>query len=702
MTTALLLVDLQEDYLAAPGLAPSRGAVVEQAGVLLERCRAAGVPVVHVVTTVHRDDDRRMSHWRRDGRWRCVAGTPGHAPPAALAPAAGEPVVHKTHYSGFADGTLAALLRERAVEEVWLAGVHTHACIRATALDGDRCGFRVRVVADAVASDDPLHADATRRYLTARCAPFVPADALLPPARVAAHGGRAAGHGTQAAHQAQQAHDAEDAGPGEVLPAAIVGGRALTAPDAAIALRHEAPALRGRTLWRVPVADEAQVAAAVHAARDAGGTWRARDVHERLEVADRIAAAVAREREALARRMAVEIGKPLVDARAEVEFALALIGAASRRAEDLLTRAEPRPSPFGVERRRPLGTVALVTPWNVPLAIPLGKIVPALLYGNTVVWKPAPAGSGIALAVLGLLAEADLPAGALSLVLGDHATAEHLLAHPAVDAVSLTGSSAVGSAAQAICAGRRIPLQAELGGNNPAIVWSDCDLDAAAVKLAAGAFGSAGQRCTANRRVVVDARCADDFVRRLLAATDALPWGDPLDPATRVGPLVSAGACTRVAAVVERARRAGATVLTAPSHRAQAEHLTAAGAYLAPHVVRCDDPAAEIVQEETFGPVAVVQSARSFDEALALANGVSQGLVAALFSDSARQRVRFLEEARAGIVKIGSATAGVGAETVFSGWKASGVGPAEHGSGDPEFYTRPQAVYVEDAPGAAR
>lgn len=640
MSRALLLIDLQEDFLGAPGLVPARGEVVAGAAALLAQARAAGMPVVHVRTTVHRDavPDQRMSHWRRDGVWRCVAGTPGHEPPPALQPVPGEHVVHKTHFSAFADGALAEWLLARGVDEVWLAGVHTHACIRASALDADRLGLAVRIVADAVASDQPLHADETRRYLTRRSAPFVATAALL-------------------------------AAPGGAVPVA-------DAPRACV---------------------QRAVADAAESARDAGPAWHSRDVAARLAIVDRVAQCIAREREALALRTTLDVGKPLGDARAEVDFALALITAARRRAASFVTGAAPPPTASGVERRRPLGTVALVTPWNVPLAIPLGKLVPALLYGNTVVWKPAPAGSGVASDILRLLHEAGVPPHAVSLLCGDHATAEALLSHPAIDAVSLTGSSAVGTCAQAICAARRIPLQAELGGNNAAIVWSDCDLDDAAAKIAAGAFGSAGQRCTANRRVIVDTRCADDFVTRLVAATDGLAWGDPLDPATRVGPLVSHAACARVAGVVARAAASGARVLTAPTHAAREAELARAGAYLPPRIVLCDDPRAEIVQEETFGPVLVVQSATSFDEALALLNGVAQGLVAALFSDSDRRRARFLEDARAGILKIGSATAGVGAEAPFCGWKASGVGPAEHGSGDPEFYTRPQAIYVEDA-----
>lgn len=689
MTRALLLIDLQEDYLGARGLVPVCGELVARAAWLLERCRALGMPVVHVWTTVHRDDpahtDERMRHWRRDGLWRCVAGTPGHATPEGLRPLPHETVVHKTHFSAFADGTLAASLHERGVREVWLAGVHTHACVRASALDADRLGFVVAIVADAVASDQPLHADETRRYLTKRSAPFVPAAALL------------AAAATGSDEDAVQPDPAD-----ERLPVAVVGGVPRAWSAGRHAVPHECPAQRGRVLWHVPVAGLDEVDAALRAARDAGAEWHATTAATRLAVAERIADAVAREREALARRMALEIGKPLADARFEVDFALALVRAARERARHVLATTDPAPTPDGVERRRALGTVALITPWNVPLAIPLGKLVPALLYGNTVVWKPAPAGSGIALEVARLVLAAGLPAGALSLLCGDHTTAEQLMAHPATDAVSLTGSSAVGTCAQAICAARRIPLQAELGGNNAAIVWSDADLDDAAARIAAGAFGSAGQRCTANRRVIVDARCAEALLERLVAATDALVWGDPLDPATRVGPLVSLAACERVAGVVARAAAGGARISTAPSHAVRERERMEAGAYLPPRIVRCEDPGAEIVQEETFGPLLVLQVATSFDHALELLNGVPQGLVAALFSADGARRARFLAEARAGILKIGSATAGVGAETPFSGWKASGVGPAEHGSGDPEFYTRPQAVYVDDAPAPPR
>jgi acyl-CoA reductase-like NAD-dependent aldehyde dehydrogenase len=332
--------------------------------------------------------------------------------------------------------------------------------------------------------------------------------------------------------------------------------------------------------------------------------------------------------------------------------------------------------------------VAAITPWNNPVAIPIGKLVPALLFGNAVVWKPAPAGDAVAGRLAPLLAEAGFPVGVASLVSGGAATARALMAHPQVAAVSLTGSEAAGRAAQEICARRSVPLQAELGGNNAAIVWSDCDLGRAAGRIAEAAFGFAGQRCTANRRVVVADACRDQFLNHLRGAVAALAWGDPLDEATTMGPLVSAAAARRIADLV---LRSGAELLFGPRARGPV-----GPAFHPPVVLAAAEPGSEIVQEESFGPVLVVQAARDFEQALALTNGVRQGLVAALFSDAPERRACFLDRAQAGIVKLGLGTADADGEAPFGGWKASGVGPAEHGRWDRAFFTRPQAVYREE------
>jgi acyl-CoA reductase-like NAD-dependent aldehyde dehydrogenase len=386
----------------------------------------------------------------------------------------------------------------------------------------------------------------------------------------------------------------------------------------------------------------------------------------------------------MALQIAADVGKPVIQGEGEV-----------RRASTLVRNAASMPSSgtqaCGLEsgfRRVPLGVVAVVTPWNNPIAIPWGKIGPALALGNAVVWKPAPPATLLALTTLALAKEAGLPDGLLGLVTGDHRSAAALMSDPGVDAVSLSGSSLAGWTAQEICARRRIPLQAELGGNNAAVVWEGADLPRAAALVAHGAFAFAGQRCTANRRVIVAAGLFDAFLEQLAAATAALPWGDPLDPATQVGPLVSGAARDRVAALVARAASAGARVLT-PHAAAPA----GSGAYHPPTIVVEPAHDSEIVQEESFGPVLCVERARDFEEALDLVNGVRQGLVAALFAGPGRWRERFEEAVRAGILKWDSSTADADAFAPFGGWKSSGVGPPEHGPGNLEFYTRYQAIY---------
>jgi len=297
--------------------------------------------------------------------------------------------------------------------------------------------------------------------------------------------------------------------------------------------------------------------------------------------------------------------------------------------------------------------------------------------------------------VIRLAAAAGLPPGVMSLVAGDARTASALMAHEQVDAVALTGGSGAGWVARAVCARRGIPIQAELGGNNPALVADDADLERAAGAVAAGAFDFAGQRCTANRRVIVHERVLEPFLDAVRAATANVTWGRPESEDVSMGPLVSVGARTRVEAAVARALADGATAVMPITPRAEDASLRAEGAYTPPVVLRCDEPAAEIVQEETFGPVLVVQPARDWTQAIRLANGVRHGLAAAAFTSSPAAEDEFRSAVRAGIVKLGTSTAGADVEAPFGGWKHSGVGPPEHGAANRALYTRPRAVYGE-------
>jgi acyl-CoA reductase-like NAD-dependent aldehyde dehydrogenase/nicotinamidase-related amidase len=635
----LLLVDLQRDYLEAPDLDPPAAAIIRRAKDLLEGARTRGLDVVHVWTTVSREHDDRMPHWKREGRWLCVEGTSGHEPPPGLEALEGEPVIHKTFFSPFAAAPLGELLGERETDLLIVCGVHLHGCVREAVIGAYERGLDVWVADDAVGSNDPVHAAVSRRYLERRAARFLP-------------GGQAL---------AELGSDRTSAGE-----------------------RPEASAAGG-----TGIATAGEVRQAAASCREAFRSWSAQPLEARLEVLDRMAVTLEGEADGLAELMAAEIGKPVRYGGIEAPRTAEMLRGVARRAR------EPATETLGAAtlHRRPLGVVAIITPWNNPIYIPLGKIAPALAYGNAVLWKPAPAAQRIADRVVSLLAEAGLPPGVLGLAAGDRSTAEAAMADPSVGAVSITGSSAAGYAAQEACARRRIPLQAELGGNNAALVWADADLERAAAELAEGAFAQAGQRCTANRRVVVHRSHADQLLDLLRTQTAALPWGDPRDPAVSVGPIVDRPSRERVAAAVAEAARHADTIevphgTDVPPNGAPPAH------WYPPTIIHCDDPNQEIVQQETFGPVLVVQRAGDWEQAMALVAGVPQGLAAALFSSSPEYIDRFQREVPSGIVKLNRSTADAEVDVPFGGWKASGIGPPEHGRFDRDFYTRPQVVYA--------
>lgn len=418
--------------------------------------------------------------------------------------------------------------------------------------------------------------------------------------------------------------------------------------------------------------------------------WRHTPLATRLHLMRRLNATLSAEAETLAGLMASEIGKPIRFGRAELQHCLDMLDAIVRRAERVDEPIATTPAWFA--RRRPHGVVAVITPWNNPLYIPLGKIVPAVVFGNSVVWKPASEARAVSRALIQCLARAGWPEGLVGLLEGGPREGEALMGDDHIGAVTITGSLAAGRAAQEVCGRRYVPLQAELGGNNAAIIWPDADLAAAARCVAAGAFEMAGQRCTANRRVIVHDACRDAFMPLLVEASAALAWGDPALADTVIGPMVSTAHRDRIAALVEGA----AAYCGAPTLPQGGEPPSAgahAGKFYPPTILCCDEPAREIVQDEAFGPVLVVQSAADWDSAIRLCNGVRQGLAAAVFTASSEIAQRFLDDAEAGILKVNQATSNAAVDAPFGGWKASGLGPPEHGPFDAEFFTRPQTVY---------
>jgi acyl-CoA reductase-like NAD-dependent aldehyde dehydrogenase/nicotinamidase-related amidase len=662
---SLVLVDLQNDFLARPGLLPDADSLVARAAALLAAFRSAGLTVVHARTLTRPDGSDRMPHWRERGVFECVEGTRGAEPPPVLASDEGELVLRKPRFSAFGDARLEPWLRAHGVRRLVLAGVYLHGCVRSTALDAYERGFEVWVADDAVGTTDPVHGEATRAWLDERAARFASMAEILSDLGLG---------GSRPRHT----------GP-RPLPVAVIRGARRSAA-AHGRLLHRNPCRTAEVLAEVPLGASEDVADAVRSAGDAGRAWARADAVERAELLERWASLLEAERAAWTDRLVREIGKPRRFAEEEAGRA----AAHARVAAELARSAGSVAIAPGVRAvARPVGVIALLTPWNNPLAIPVGKLAPALAFGNGVVLKPAPQASETALALVESLGRCGLPAGVVNAVLGGAETARALCRTPGVGAVSLTGSLGSGRVVAALCAESLRPLQAELGGNNAAIVLEDAELDAVVPELVRAAYGFAGQRCTAVRRFVVQRAVASRFQALAVEAIRMLRVGDPDDPETDVGPLISAEKRDAVLAEIERARAEGARRVAGGGVPAALRR----GAWLEPTLLGDVDPQSRIAQEESFGPVALIQAADDLEHALALAGGVRQGLLLAACTRDARARARILEAAQAGIVQLGAGPLAVHPRAPFSGWKASGLGPPEHGTWDAAFYARTQALY---------
>jgi acyl-CoA reductase-like NAD-dependent aldehyde dehydrogenase len=446
------------------------------------------------------------------------------------------------------------------------------------------------------------------------------------------------------------------------------------------------------TVGEFTASTAADAEAAVAAATAAFEGWSRLPAAKRGAYLTAAAAALETRVEEIARDMTTEMGKPLREARGETARAAQILRYAAGEAfrpvgehfEQSLTGAQVS------TRRRPVGVVGLITPWNFPIAIPIWKLAPALIYGNTVVLKLAYESPLTGLHIAEAFAEAELPAGVLNVLTGRGSTVgAALVEDPRVRAISFTGSVATGHGVRdsATKAGKRVQL--ELGGHNPMIVMDDADLGRAAEAAYAGAFWSAGQKCTATRRIYVQDAAYDAFREQLLARIDRGRVGDPLDPDVEVGPIVNEAQFDEIVAAIARGRADGGTVI-AGGERAD-EH----GYLIPPTVFEGVSDNAFLSCEEVFGPVTSLYRFATFDEALERANAVEFGLSTAIFTSNLASATRFTDEAQAGLIHVNSQTAGAEVHVPFGGIKASGFGPHEQGRAAIEFYTETVTVYVD-------
>jgi aldehyde dehydrogenase (NAD+) len=396
--------------------------------------------------------------------------------------------------------------------------------------------------------------------------------------------------------------------------------------------------------------------------------------------------------------MTREEGKTLPEAKGEVKRAINILryfGGEGAR-EFCYQIPSERDNVFCYTLRKPLGMVALITPWNFPSAIPVWKMAPALVAGNTVVIKPASLAPLSAYRIVEALHEAGIPAGVVNYVTGaGGAVGNTLVEHPAIRAVSFTGSCDVGNALYEKVTRRKVRVQLEMGGKNPTVVLKDADLDFAADVLVNGAFFSTGQKCTACSRAIIEKSIYELLLEKLVAKTRKLKVGNGLDPGVEIGPAVDAAQLATDLKYIEIAKNEGAQLVCG------GKRLTGGiydlGYFVEPTLFTGVTPEMRIAQEEVFGPVLGLMVANDFEDAMRLANGVRFGLSASIVSRDLTRVHQFINRIEAGLITVNLPTAGVEYQLPFGGTKESSFGMREQGPAALDFYTETRTVYMKYA-----
>ena len=438
------------------------------------------------------------------------------------------------------------------------------------------------------------------------------------------------------------------------------------------------------------------IAAACDAAAKSQAAWAAKPAPLRGEYLFKAAELLEHRLDKTSEEMTREEGKTLPEAKGEVKRAINILryfGGEGARQFSYQIPSE-RTNVFCYTMRKPLGVVALITPWNFPSAIPAWKMAPALVAGNTVVIKPASLAPLSAYRIVEALHEVGIPAGVVNYVTGSGgATGDALVEHPAVRAVSFTGSCAVGNALYEKVTRRRLRVQLEMGGKNPTVVLKDAELDYAADVLVNGAFFSTGQKCTACSRAIIEKAIYEPLLEKLIAKTRKLKVGNGLEPSIEIGPAVDAAQLDTDLKYIEIAKQEGAKLVCGGNRLSGG--IYDKGYFVEPTIFTGVKANMRIAQEEVFGPVLGLMVAEDFEDAMQLANGVKFGLSASIVSRDLTRVHEFVNRIEAGLITVNLPTAGVEYQLPFGGTKESSFGMREQGPAALDFYTETRTVYLK-------
>lgn len=456
------------------------------------------------------------------------------------------------------------------------------------------------------------------------------------------------------------------------------------------------PAHREEIVGYVQSSSEKDVDVAVSAAQNAKEKWRKLTGAERGEFLYKIANVIESRLEDIAETLTKEMGKTLPEAKGETLRGIAILryyaGEGMRKTGDVIPATDSKALMYTT--RVPIGVVGIITPWNFPVAIPIWKMSPALIYGNTVVIKPAQEASVTCAKIIECMEQAGLPAGVVNLVTGKGSVVgQRIIDHPEINGITFTGSNTIGKQVALGAINRGAKYQLEMGGKNPIIVLNDADIDEAIEATLSGGLRSTGQKCTATSRVIVQEGIYEQFKVKLVNKTRELKIGDGMDEGTWMGPCVNESQLNTVLSYIEKGKAEGAAILHGgkrPEHASLKD-----GYFVEPTIFEGVHSKMIIGQEEIFGPVLALIKVESIEEAIEVANDVEFGLSASIFTKNIGNALEFIDGIEVGLVRVNYETAGVELQAPFGGMKSSSFGGREQGTAAVEFYTSIKTVFVK-------
>ncbi len=456
------------------------------------------------------------------------------------------------------------------------------------------------------------------------------------------------------------------------------------------------PANWNEVIGLFPKSGTADVEMAVKAAREGFEGWRLMPAPERGAILKRVGDLMTERKEEIAKNMTREMGKVLAETMGDIQEGIDTAYYAATEGRRMFGHTVPSelPNKFNMSIRVPIGVAGIITPWNFPMAIPTWKIFPALICGNSIVFKPASDTPLTATTFIEIMLEAGIPPKVLNLVHGSGSSVgSPIVNHPDVNLISFTGSSAVGKnlSKEASDTLKRVSL--ELGGKNAQIVMDDADLDLALEGVLWGAFGTTGQRCTATSRLILHDKVYDKFMDMLVAATKKLRLGDGLKSGVDVGPMVNEGQIETVQKYIKIGQEEGAKLVAGGKPYKEGD--CANGWFHEPTILGDVTPEMRVAKEEIFGPVLSVLRINSFEEAIKVLNNTKYGLSSSIYTRDVNQAFKAIRDIEAGITYINGPTIGAEAHMPFGGIKETGNGHREGGWEVYEFYTETKAVFID-------